>query len=217
MHKWTLAQALEIRWWRQYLRGKSVDGYLDQKKAYWQRVLTHLDVGEVNGRILDAGCGPAGIFTIFPQQEIVAVDPLLERYAAELAHFNPAWYPNVQFISKPLEAFAANEKYDFLFCLNAINHVKDIDKAMDQLLAAARPGATLVLSIDAHKYAALKWLFRTIPGDALHPHQYDLAEYRAMLTGRGCSIHQEWISKTGKIFDYIFLLAKVPSRQLAAT
>lgn len=212
MHKWTLAQALEIRWWRQYLRGKSVDGYLEQKKAYWRHVLTQLHIGEVNGRVLDAGCGPAGIFLIFPQQQIDAVDPLLERYEAELAHFHPGWYPNVRFFNQALEAFGALDKYDFLFCLNAINHVKDIAQAMDQLVAAARPGATIVLSIDAHKYAALKWLFRAIPGDALHPHQYDLAEYRAMLTSRGCSIRQEWVARTGKIFDYIFLLAKAPSR-----
>ncbi len=195
MMKWKFAQALEIRWWKQYLSQKPVDQYLHDKKSYWRRVLKECDLksAQVQGEVLDAGCGPAGIFTIFDQQNVTAIDPLLETYNKELSHFKKGWYPNVNFQTLALEEMDFREMFDYVFCLNAINHVHDIELAPDKLVAAAKKGSTLVLSIDAHNYNMLKWLFRLIPGDVLHPHQYDLKEYRSMLSKRGCTITHEYL------------------------
>lgn len=182
--RWKTAQAAEIRWWRAYLRKKDKSEYLAWKKDYWRGFLQNCGLAVPMGaRCLDAGCGPAGVFTVLEQQQVVAIDPLLGRYEAELEHFQPADYPHVQFIESPLEQLPTAEPFDVVFCLNVINHVADIRACWERLWAATRAGGVLVVSVDAHNRAFFKHLFRLIPADILHPHQYDLAEYIQMAEG----------------------------------
>jgi 2-polyprenyl-6-hydroxyphenyl methylase/3-demethylubiquinone-9 3-methyltransferase len=47
-----------------------------------------------------------------------------------------------------------------------------------------------------------------VPGDILHPHQYDLAEYVAMLTRRGVEVQTQLLKKKEKIFNYYILVGK---------
>ena len=75
--RWKIAQAAEIRWWQNYLKNKSTTEYADWKTQYWENLLEETGLTFLNEsdkenpnkvenlRILDAGCGPAGIFMIF--------------------------------------------------------------------------------------------------------------------------------------------------------
>lgn len=211
--KWKIAQKLEINWWKRYLGSKSPKEYLTWKKSYWSNFLEKLSL-EIpqNASVLDAGCGPAGIFTVFSQRdsfgtkkEVVALDPLLDQYES-LPHFQKENYPNVRFITSPLES-AELPEFDYVFCLNAINHVANLEKSMDKIAAAVRSGGTLILSIDAHNFQGLKHIFRLLPGDALHPHQYDLKEYEEMVLSRGFKIENSVLVKKEFIFDYWALVA----------
>ena len=209
--RWKIAQAAEIRWWQGYLKNKPTTDYAVWKTKYWQDLLAEIGLNHKNtegGKILDAGCGPAGIFMIFKNQDVDALDPLLGEYEAKLPHFRTKNYPNVQFFSQPLESFSdKKDVYDTVFCLNAINHVADLQRAFDVLVDATKSGGTLVVSIDAHNYGFLKTIFQALPGDVLHPHQFDLAEYSAMLTSRGCRIERTLLKKTEFIFNYYVLVA----------
>ena len=211
--RWKLAQAFEIRWWQQYLKNKPTTDYRVWKSAYWLTLLQNIGLSDIlkdtNQRILDAGCGPAGIFMLFKDQKKVdALDPLLLEYETKLPHFKQSNYPNVQFYAQTLESFNKNEEYDTLFCLNAINHVADLNTCFDILVKATKFGGTLVVSIDAHNYEFLKHIFQLIPGDILHPHQYNLKEYSEMLTQRGCIIENTVLYKKEFIFNYFILVAK---------
>jgi SAM-dependent methyltransferase len=225
--RWKIAQAAEIRWWQGYLKNKPTTDYAVWKTKYWQDLLTEIGLKAIytegssselktgknavyteGSRILDAGCGPAGIFMIFKNQKVDALDPLLDEYEAKLPHFRRKNYPNVQFFSQPLESFSDKKSvYDTVFCLNAINHVADLQRAFDVLVDATKSGGTLVVSIDAHNYGFLKTIFQALPGDVLHPHQFDLAEYSAMLTSRGCRIERTILKKAEFIFNYYVLVA----------
>ena len=209
--KWELAQRVELLWWRKYLRKKSKEEYTAWKKGYWNEVLQkigkHLQI-QPKDKVLDAGCGPAGIFMVLPHQQVTAVDPLLSDYQNKLPHFLPSDYPNVQFHNLPLEQFQSTGDYDIAFCMNAINHVSDIDHSFDRLVESVRPQGTLVVSIDAHNYDFFKRLFRLIPGDILHPHQYDLVEYQQMLTKRGCEVSHCQLIKKNWLFDHYVLVAR---------
>ena len=104
--RWQIAQFFEMRWWRRYLSGKEKDAYLDWKKNYWRALLDRLDLSIPNGAtVLDAGCGPAGIFTVLPTNKVDALDPLLDQYERHLPHFRKSDYPQVHFICAPLEQF----------------------------------------------------------------------------------------------------------------
>ena len=210
--RWKIAQAAEIRWWQRYLKNKPTTDYATWKTDYWQKLLAEIGLSSLNTEggnfsILDAGCGPAGIFMIFKNQKVDALDPLLDQYEATLPHFKKSNYPNVNFFSQPLESFNRQNAYDAVFCLNAINHVADLAQCFDILVAAATIGGQLIVSIDAHNFSVLKKIFQALPGDILHPHQYDLAEYSAMLTERGCTIERTILKKHELIFNYYVLVA----------
>lgn len=111
--KWRIAQFLEIRWWQHYLKKKDVDAYLAAKNNYWQRVLQQIELQVPSGaKVLDAGCGPAGIFMVLPQAELVAIDPLLEAYAQKIEHFEAAAYSWVSFQAQMIEDFEAKGEFD---------------------------------------------------------------------------------------------------------
>lgn len=207
--RWKIAQAAEIRWWKQYLKKQTPTAYLENKKNYWQGVLNELSISvSPQHAILDAGCGPAGIFIHFPNQRVDAVDPLLEAYAKELPHFDPKKYPKTRFFCAPLENWDAPQKYDFVFCLNAINHVENLEKSLDVIVNAVDKKGTLVISIDAHNHWLMKKIFQALPGDILHPHQYDLQEYQKMLELRNGQLLLTKCLKKGFLFNYYALIVQ---------
>lgn len=218
--RWRLAQKLEARWWQRYLKGKDPVAYRAWKANYWRELLEpfapelRLDRPQT---LLDAGCGPAGINLILPEaggaappHTVTALDPLLDRYRAL-----PAWAvlrrEGVRYTTGTLEkapALLGEHAFDGIACLNAINHVNDLGLALDALGRLGKPGAWLLLGVDVHTAGWRKSLFRAIPGDALHPHQHDTAEYRRMLQDRGWTLQAERTHKPGRIFDYVLLLAR---------
>jgi len=201
--KWKLAQALEWRWWQYYLAKRPKQEYLNKKRAYWERMLQEAGVTADRGeRLLDAGCGPAGLFILPLPARIDALDPLLELYQSSLAHFDPADYPEVRFIAQPLEIFHSPETYHKVCCFNAINHVNDLELSIKRLVDALRNGGILVVSVDVHKYRWLKKIFQYLPGDALHPHQYDSRDYCGLFLQQGLTLLRSKTLREGLIFDY---------------
>jgi 2-polyprenyl-6-hydroxyphenyl methylase/3-demethylubiquinone-9 3-methyltransferase len=207
--RWKIAQVLEIWWWRRYLKGKEIVEYLAAKKAYWKRILKMLQIEvPVQVQILDAGCGPAGIFMILNECRVDAVDPLVNNYEQNLVHFVKSDYPNVQFYHQSLENLTIQKKYDLVFCMNAINHVSDLHLCLNKLIAATVPDGQLILAVDVHKYSFLKRIFRLFPGDVLHPQQHDLQDYRKMLEARDCKIVKTVVLKSARIFNYVGIITK---------
>lgn len=208
--KWRIAQWLEYRWWQRYLQEKDPRAYLAWKTDYWRQLLQELAAHYPQKEgldILDAGCGPAGIFMVLQGHRVHAIDPLLDKYR-QLPHFLPDEYPWVRFEQMPLESLDAANVYDRIYCLNAINHVRNLDACYDNLVSATKPGGYLVISTDAHRYTFLKKLFQWIPGDALHPVQMDIAEYTRKLTERNMDIIANILYKKAGIFNYYITIAR---------
>ncbi len=207
--RWNIAQKAELKWWKNYLKGKSPEEYLAWKKSYWQGFMKKIGLAIPKAEsLLDAGCGPAGIFTIFENNQVVALDPLMDSYEKEIPHFSPSQYPNCKFVSQSLESFQSAEKFDQVYCINAINHVDDLQLAFQNLANQVKPGGRLVVSIDAHNHSFLKKIFQLIPGDILHPHQYNLEEYKKMMENTGVKITAEYRLDKAFIFDYWVLVGE---------
>lgn len=206
--RWRLAQAAEIRWWKRYLGVRPAHEYLVQKKNYWIRVLQTLGIEPQAGqRILDAGCGPAGIFMVLDHCQVDAIDPLLEQYASALPHFRKDTYPYVYFKNETIEAFVPGQPYPLVFCMNAVNHVADWGLSLHRLTAAVAPSGILVLAVDVHRWPWLKYLFRLLPFDILHPHQHSAGDYLVALQQRGMEVRKQVLLRKGLIFNYIAIVA----------
>jgi len=205
--RWKVAQAAEIRWWQNYLKKKPKTDYLKWKLSYWNELIEATNVlPEQGSKVLDAGCGPAGVFMALDQCKVDALDPLLDTYEEKLDHFKKEDYPYVNFIHAPLETFSPNKTYEYIYCLNAINHVADLNLCFDQLVNLLSPGGKMIVSIDAHNYSFFKGLFKLIPGDILHPHQFDLEEYKQMLISRNCNVLNDILYKEEFLFNYYVLV-----------
>lgn len=201
--RWKIAQAAEIRWWEYYLKDKDAKIYLRQKCQYWRRVLKELDFPlGTREQILDAGCGPAGIFLILESQQVDALDPLLSKYEAKISHFTKSQFPWVTFHDQSLEQFQSNQSYDKIFCLNAINHVSDLSLSLNNLFNNLKPGGDLLITVDTHNSSFFKKLFQLLPGDILHPHQFSLTDYKEMINFPHASIFKTQRLKKGLLFDY---------------
>ena len=91
--KWNIAQHLELRWWKKYLRNKDADQYLQWKRKYWHAFLkpvAHLIHLDPLKEILDAGCGPAGIFIILKEKMLTKITAQNEDIAiAKAAPIDP--------------------------------------------------------------------------------------------------------------------------------
>lgn len=207
--RWRLAQFLELRWWRRYLRKLDWNEYVEAKRRHWRKVLVQLDLSlKGSEHVLEAGCGPAGIFTILQQQQVDAIDPLIRNYEEKLPDFSVQQFPYVHFQPIMLEQLTATATYDLVFCFNAINHVDHLEQAVQSLAQSLKPGGTMVISIDVHRHAFLKFIFRLIPGDVLHPQQDSLADYVVLLEKQGLKIEKTQVLKRGWIFNYVAIKAK---------
>lgn len=211
--RWKIAQFFEQLWWKRYLSNKPKREYLQWKQAYWQQFIKQIknyipDLYSADKlHILDAGCGPAGIFTILQHHHVTAIDPLLSSYENN-SYFNRNDYVEVNFTETTLEKFQTKENFDVVFCLNAINHVEDIQVCFNNLYASLKPNGYLVLSVDTHRNNFLKKIFQFIPGDILHPHQYSLNDYLNLLAHNNFSIETTITIKQESIFNYEVIVAK---------
>lgn len=205
-----MAQWFELRWWKNYLRGKDKATYLQWKKGYWLNMLEQIaDVVKINPTrtVCDLGCGPAGIYIALPDNKITAVDPLLDEYEKHLPFFDKREYPTVIFTNSTIEDYASRQPFDIVFCLNAINHVYDIETGFAKLRGLCTTNGQVVVSIDAHNYSFFKYLFRIIPGDVLHPNQYNLGEYKEMLEKQGMVVQKTVLLKQEFFFNHYLIVA----------
>ncbi len=210
--RWKIAQWFELQWWRKYLRNKDKATYLTWKKNYWNALLNKIS-GEIkikrSDSVIDMGCGPAGIFIALPDNTTTAIDPLLDEYEKQTLLFKRGDYPKVNFVKSTIEDLESGGiKYDAVCCMNAINHVHDMAKGFDKLKEVCADNGTIVISIDAHNFSLFKHLFRLIPGDILHPHQYDLNEYTDFLKEGAWKVSAPVLLKHEFFFDHYLLVAK---------
>lgn len=213
--RWQIAQFFENYWWKSYLKKRSAVDYLAWKQSYWNNFLNNIALNkhQLQEPIIDIGCGPAGIFMVFNNQEITALDPLLLDYE-NLEVFKRANYEGVDFVAKRFENFENLKKYKTIFCLNAINHFVDIDLSFKKLQAICELEGKIIVSVDAHNFIFFRKLFAFLPLDILHPHQYNLSEYEHFLEKNGFEVQHKILMKKAFFFNYWVLVGSLSKPSL---
>lgn len=202
--RWRLAQWLELRWWKRYLGKQERENYLEWKKEYWRSFLADLGLNKdelLEKRILDLGCGPAGL-AIFEELKIESVDSLALQYEKRGLKMHRQGILNAT-----IENFSSHENFDFVFCVNAINHVDDLAAALRNLRKLSS-GAKLVISTDLHLFKPIKRLFSLLQWDVLHPQQITKNEFINLLNKCEFSIQKEKVLKSGWVFCYTVFIAE---------
>ena len=127
--------------------------------------------------MLDVGCGPFGLVHFIEGAfERIRIDPLLPEYRQKLPLGGRQLSLSAIGESLPL----AGGSIDVAVCYNALDHMRDPERALDELARVLRPGGIALLMI--HTFPACLRPFFWI--DRLHPHHFTAAAFTAMVRSR---------------------------------
>jgi carbamoyltransferase len=104
-----------------------------------------------NGKILDVGCG-SGEEALFLSQfgEVTGID-FSEHSIEKAKKLAKKFNKKVRFFREDLLNPKHKEKYDYIFCIGVVHHIKDIDKAIENLKIFMKKDTHLVIAI-GNKY-----------------------------------------------------------------
>lgn len=145
----------ELRFWEWWLRERGGPRPENFAKRFDPAAPLELDTRHVDLpgggelHVLDVGAGPASsVGKVLPGYEVhlVPVDPLADDYARLLdeAGLRPP-VPTRRGEAEELVEAVGEERFDIVHCRNALDHSYDPLRALGQMLAAARPGGTILL------------------------------------------------------------------------
>ena len=140
-----------------------------------------LDFHHLSERVVaDIGCGPYGLILgidslseddIKAKPMLIGVDPLMDFYISEIGLLKKT--QDIQLHNAEAESIPVDSSLcDFVFCVNAVDHVEKPVKCVEELHRITKPGGTCGVSL--HIVTPLFSPFSSILKyvDANHPHHF---------------------------------------------
>jgi SAM-dependent methyltransferase len=193
--RWQRAQRYEQDYWSSIATGIAA-GSVSQLNWYqWRaeelvrklRALGLASLTDGRARVVEVGSGPVGIVGFFPAAERVAIDPL-EPYYASNPTLTALRNPLVQYRPGAAEALPCDSgRYDLAIIENCIDHVRDVEAAMNELERALTPDGVLYLTVNCRTrwgFVAHRTLSR-LRVDAGHPYTFTPRRARRLLENHG--------------------------------
>jgi len=148
-------EAEELRFWtRNSIYGRRSDERGRPSRRVFKRYLEILAEPATNldGRtVIDIGCGPMGSLHFFPGALKVGLDPLAVQYHES---FGVARHQKMSYVAAYAEKLPlADARADYVFCINAIDHVDEPAAVADEIVRVLKPGGRLILQVDVSKKA----------------------------------------------------------------
>ena len=182
LERWERAQQYERRFWENVAESAAVGSlwgidFYEWRAGDLQRRLKRLGFEHLTGGgacVVEIGGGPVGIIAHFPAAQREAVDPL-EPFYRTVSTFVPFRSNEVTYregVGERLPYETSN--FDLAIVDNCIDHVKDVDAVLREVLRVLRPGGVLYLTVNARSrwgYGVHRVLSRLLidPG---HPHSF---------------------------------------------
>jgi SAM-dependent methyltransferase len=133
----------EIRYWkRQAKRGPL-------NNSWYENIFTEpfgLDVSSyADKNILDIGCGPRGSLEwAHDAAERVGLDPLISKYRDLGIESHEMQYVEARSENIPF----ADNYFDIVSCINALDHVDNVEQTLEEIVRVLRPGGHFLLMVD---------------------------------------------------------------------
>lgn len=128
---------LEFNWWKNYLK-ECGDTFTDIRKKDWADRSKYLrGIEEETGIGLDYGSGLMSMLE-FSSLKFDAIDPIMDRY-------------NELIPNKPNYHTDTNKKYDWIWCVNVLDHTKNPQALIDDIKNKLKPGGRLYLEVNLDK------------------------------------------------------------------
>lgn len=136
---------VEMRYWSK--RHSIEKG--DLSNAHYKPLYTELfqlvDDDYRDKKVLDIGCGPRGSLEWADMAaERVGLDPLADKYGRLGAHRHKMAYVTASSDDIPFP----DAHFDFVTCLNALDHVDDFDATVAEIKRVTRPGGLCLITVE---------------------------------------------------------------------
>jgi len=154
--KYDTELAFQKMWSEEFRVNKHIVREYWEKYRYLNEILSTVGFTD-STKVLDVGCGISTVLHYIPGQKH-GIDPLADKYQKLYA------YPEDVQIQKAWgedEVFT-NEYFDVIFCTNALDHVTDPRKTIDNIQRMLKNDGFFILTLELFT--------EVIERDAAHPH-----------------------------------------------
>ncbi|MFP4058394.1 MAG: class I SAM-dependent methyltransferase [Candidatus Brocadiia bacterium] len=147
---WNRAQKGQRDFWLK-ARTRRTEGDPEKRRDFWNQYL-HLirrhRPFRPGDRVLDLGCGPAGIITpVDPTCERHGVDPLMDFFRREYA-LSPA----IHYHQQQGESLAFEDGFfQVVTCVNVLDHTRDWQAVLREIHRVLEPGGYFLLELDTFR------------------------------------------------------------------
>lgn len=179
--RWRSAQAKEDSFWR---RTEVIGSQMDRVISRYGPVIKRLSKDlKPDAKILDVGCGPTCPAQLFTTGSRVYLDPLMDSYQRTYAER----LPQGKMICAIAESIPLRDKiFDLVICVNALDHMINPDKVLDEINRVLKEGGVFVLGNFLHppKIAVLRtWIEKWLPlfREDAHPFSYTLRSMKKLI------------------------------------
>ena len=206
--RWQKAQQYERAFWERSagnLRsgGKdSPDGWYRWKAGEMEKHLAGLlpEERKRTARVLEVGCGPAGIVSFMGWGERHAVDPLDDFYSSQEV-FTRHRDPSVRYQKAMGEKLPFPDKaFELVILQNVLDHVQQADKLLQEIHRVLTDAGLFYMTVNVR--AAWGTSFHSVLSRLLidkgHPYSFTVASIRRFLAEQGFVVRHEFIEDHGE-------------------
>jgi SAM-dependent methyltransferase len=192
--RWRKAQEYERSYWEAHAKKIAEEAGADLEFYRWRAndLVRHLrevgreDLADGSASVVEIGCGPVGVAGFLPASRRIAVDPL-EGFYRENEALVESRQPGVEYHEGVGEKLPADDaSADIVLIENCIDHTKDVDAVMREIIRVLRPGGIMHLTVNCRSWPGY-WVHRTISRlavDAGHPHTFTASKTRSLIDDR---------------------------------
>lgn len=171
--RWSKAHRLEKRAYDDTEYNKKI---IELRKYTWGLLIDSLKTTidfKNHKNILEIGGGVTTVFLAIADGEKYAVDPVYNHVFTNYPYLKEIEeYKDVNFISGTLEDIPIDKKFDLIFSINMLDHVRDCNEIAAKIGKLLSPGGILILSIDCYDSASVRNIIRWFDVDTPHPHHF---------------------------------------------
>ena len=168
--KYSIELGFQADWANEFKEHKSKVLEYWKKYRYFDKIKKTCNIKK-RTKILDVGCGISTVLH-FLEGKKYGIDPLADYYKKFYS------YPKDIVVKKGQgEHITFPDKYfDVVFCSNALDHVTNPQKTVDEIYRVLKKGGHFVLTVDLSKDKMKK--------DAAHPHNLDKKDVHMLLKNK---------------------------------
>jgi lipopolysaccharide biosynthesis glycosyltransferase len=126
---------------------KNHKGFIDAAVALFREI--GVDINSFNDKtVMDAGCGSKLRTSVLKGARLYGLDPLAESYMEEVPWCDLSLCEEVYSVGLETYLRQLNQRMDYIFCINVLDHTADWQKCINNLYCYLKPEGVLYLLLD---------------------------------------------------------------------